>query len=158
MSSEKQIEANRVNSLLAGVKTEEGKQVSRHNSFRHGLTGSSLLSKFKSYEETQEQYLLIVEGLRSCFKPRNFFEESLIAQMAKAQFKQRRFDEVEATCFIEDMNFITRQDCLQFGNVSTLELALKYKNSMDVQYYRALETLIRTRQQLDLFFNEGKSI
>jgi hypothetical protein len=45
MSSYRQIEANRRNALKStGPRTEAGKQASRHNAVRHGLTAETVIS------------------------------------------------------------------------------------------------------------------
>jgi hypothetical protein len=158
MSTEKQIIANRLNSEGAGVKTEEGKQVVRHNAFKHGMTAQSLLSGFNTIDETAQQYNYFVDGLRASFKPRNFFEESLIEQMAKAQLKLKRFDVLEVALYEEKPDFMTDTTGLRISNVGTgLELMLKYKHSIEGQYYRAVESLYRSRQwsQMDLFGKAG---
>ena len=41
--SDKQLEANRKNAKLGGVKTEEGKEVSRLNALKHGLLSEVIL-------------------------------------------------------------------------------------------------------------------
>lgn len=152
MTSERKIQANRENAKLAGVKTENGKSISRFNSFKHGLRAEALLSKSENLKESEEEYLLIVEGLRNSLKPQNYFEESLLESMAKAQFKLRRFDVLEATSIEKNLR--------KFGSIweaeaelSRLSNFLKYKQSLEAQFYRALEFFHRHRHfhQLDLF-------
>ena len=41
--SQKQLEANRENAKLGGVKTEEGKAVSKYNAIKHGLLSEEVL-------------------------------------------------------------------------------------------------------------------
>ena len=43
--SQKQLEANRENAKLGGVKTEEGKAVSKYNALKHGLLSKEVLLK-----------------------------------------------------------------------------------------------------------------
>jgi hypothetical protein len=161
MSSEKQLQANRINALKAGVKSDEGKAVVRHNSFKHGLTSKELISNLKNYTETNEEFQEMVEGLKSTFGAGNYLEESLIATMAKAQLKMKRYDVLEATMYFDEMPPIIGEsrEVMALGNQDTFELLLKYKHSIESQFYRALETLLRSRQlqQLDLFLNGGLS-
>lgn len=42
-TSQKQIDANRENGKLGGVKTDEGKTVSRYNAIKHGLLSEEVL-------------------------------------------------------------------------------------------------------------------
>src|SRR5215472_17260499 len=52
MTSYRQIEANRRNALKStGPKTEPGKQVSRCNAVRHGLTAETVLSALEDAED-----------------------------------------------------------------------------------------------------------
>jgi len=44
-TSQKQLEANRQNAKLGGVKTEEGKAVSKYNALKHGLLSKEVLLK-----------------------------------------------------------------------------------------------------------------
>ena len=41
--SQKQLEANRQNAKLGGVKTEEGKAISKYNAIKHGLLSKEVL-------------------------------------------------------------------------------------------------------------------
>ena len=52
MTSYRQIEANRRNALKStGPKTEAGKQASRGNAIRHGLTAETVLSALEDAED-----------------------------------------------------------------------------------------------------------
>lgn len=156
MASEKQIEANKINLELAGVKTEEGKLKVRHNSYKHGLTGKSIRSDFKSHQEDQQLYESMVQGLNESFGPKNKHEESLIAQMASALWRLRRFDQYEANLWEEDYCLELSSLVLRISKADEMERALRYKASMEAQYYRALSAFIegrRTHGQLDLFLN-----
>jgi hypothetical protein len=143
-----------------GVKTEIGKAKVRHNAFKHGLTAKALISDLSNLQESEAEYLAIVDGLRESFQPRNYFEEGLIEQMAKAQFKSRRFDIFEATLFNDREVFIpgrSLNEALEVSYPEQFQLALKYKQAIESQYYRALIALQQSRQpkQMDLFLPEG---
>lgn len=162
MATEKQIEANRKNALKAGVKTEEGKAKVRYNAFKHGLTGKVLLSNLESISESEEVYRDILQGLRDSFQPRNFYEESLVEAMANAQFKLGRYEHVEAGLFKDAGVFWGSslydddpKKHLQMSHSAPFDLALKYKASLEAQFYRAVESLMKHREfQLDLFLPE----
>jgi hypothetical protein len=160
MSSQKQTEANRLNSQNAGVKTETGKSIVRHNSFKHGLTSTKLISNLQNYQETQEQFERILEGLIQSMKPRNFFELTQVEIMAKAQLKMERYDCLEACNFTDkdgSLELFQPKPKFSILNQELFELALKYLGSIQTQYYRAFEALIKGRQwaQMDLFLPEG---
>lgn len=156
MSTEKQIEANRENAQKAGVKTQEGKEIVRHNAYKHGLTAKALLGDFSTISESLSDFEQILDGLKRSFSPKGHFENDQIEQMAKATFKLRRFDVWEKHCFkeSEELNDSFKLH-KKFGIAAftDLELALKYKASLEGQYYRALEAFLKSRQcqQLNLF-------
>ena len=89
-TSEKQIKANRKNALLGGVKTKEGKSVSRYNATRHGI----LREAVTEYEEVE--YEEIFNDIAAYFKPRNFIEEMLVERIAVAYVKMVRLSKAEA--------------------------------------------------------------
>ncbi len=55
MTTEKQVNANRENALLGGVKTEEGKEKSRMNAVKHGFF-SYIVLEFETYQRTVKAY------------------------------------------------------------------------------------------------------
>ena len=66
MPSERQLEANRRNGRLGGLKTQEGKRRSRMNSLRHGLTSTTLVVL---PEEDGREYEEIRRGFRESLNP-----------------------------------------------------------------------------------------
>lgn len=173
MATLKQLKANLENSKNAGVKTEAGKEVSRHNSYKHGLTSASLISGFDDINETESFYLETYNGLVDSLSPQNYLEELQIHQMTKALIKLRRFDYWEKNIFSKKINKSIDEEISEFEirqekqpNLFSLSpygvamphlaLALKYKATIEAQYYRALEYLFRLRApgQLDLFLNK----
>lgn len=160
MTSEKQKLANQQNAKLAGVKTEAGKNKVRYNSLKHGLTAKCLVVNTSAkYEEKIGSFEELVDGLTQTFKPRNFHEELLLDQMAKALFKLRRCEHLEAACFESVSSGVftllseesDKRFCIYMTN--QFELVQKYRSSLEGQYYRALHTLKdgRAAHQLDLF-------
>jgi hypothetical protein len=87
--SEKQHDANKKNALLGGVKTDEGKAVSRYNATRHGVLRESV----SSYEKAD--YKRIFDDLCEVYEPRNFAEEIVIERFAVAYIKLIRLAKAE---------------------------------------------------------------
>lgn len=84
--SEKQLEANRENAKLGGVKTEEGKAVSRYNAMKHGLLSEQVLM-----EKEDESLLLDLEKrLRSELKPATEIELLLVDRIAGNTWRLKR--------------------------------------------------------------------
>lgn len=73
-----------------GVKTDEGKSVSRYNAISHGL----LVKSITPYEEMD--YKAVYEELESAFKPRNILEELMLERIAVAYVKLFRVTRAES--------------------------------------------------------------
>lgn len=87
--SEKQHGANKKNSLLGGVKTDEGKAVSRYNATRHGVLHESV----SPYEKADHKR--IFDDLCEVYEPRNFADEIVIERFAVAYIKLIRLAKAE---------------------------------------------------------------
>lgn len=88
--SEKQQEANKKNALLGGVKTAEGKAVSRYNATRHGILRESV----SAYEKAD--YKQIFDDLCEAYEPHNFAEEIIVERFAVAYIKFIRLAKAES--------------------------------------------------------------
>lgn len=115
------------------------------NALKHGLTSKALLTNLSTHKETIEIYNTILEGFRESFKPKNFFEETLIERMTIAQMKMWRYEHIESEAIVEEFSCVS----LRKGpNVvaSYCESLLKYKGSNESQFYKAIRFLIESRQ------------
>jgi hypothetical protein len=153
VASLKQVEANRLNAKNAGVKTEAGKAKIRFNALKHGLSSKNILTESKFILENAETYNEMLEGLTDSLGPRNFFEHSIVDQMARALFKFQRYECLEARALAEDWSV---SDILSMGPESKadkLTTALRYKAAIETQFYKAYSALLlaRSPKQLDLF-------
>lgn len=88
--TEKQLEANKENSKLGGVKTEVGKEVSRYNAIKHGILKESI----SEYEEFD--YKNLYNSLSKDFPPQNTLEEILLERISVAYIKLIRVAKAEA--------------------------------------------------------------
>ena len=91
MTSEKQIEANRQNALLGGVKTEEGKTISRYNAIKHGLLSREVLLE----GEDEQSLLELGKRLRSELSPATEIEQLLVDRIITNTWRLKRVLEVE---------------------------------------------------------------
>lgn len=66
MTTEKQIQANKKNAKLGGVKTEEGKAVSKYNALKHGLLSDKVLMENEKKREMEDLMQKVKEDLRPC--------------------------------------------------------------------------------------------
>ena len=80
----KRLEANRNNCQLGGVKTSQGKNITRFNARKHGILSDLINNEEKSTHETY------VEQLYSELQPNNIIEEMLVERIAIHYMKLRR--------------------------------------------------------------------
>ena len=91
MTTQQQIEAHRQNAKLGGVKTEEGKEISKYNALKHGL-----LSKEVLLEKEDEQNLIeLGKRLRNELKPAGELEVLLADRIVANFWRLKRALEVE---------------------------------------------------------------
>ena len=86
----KRLEANRKNCQLGGVKTSQGKSITRFNARKHGILSDLINNKEKS---THEDY---VEQLYNELQPNNIIEEMLVERIAVHYMKLRRLMSAES--------------------------------------------------------------
>src|SRR5262249_16820959 len=87
MTSYRQIEANRRNALKStGPKTEAGKQVSRCNAVRHGLTAETVLSAL----EDAEDYKAFEAAITADYDAQSVVERELVLRLASLLWRLRR--------------------------------------------------------------------
>jgi len=90
MTTEKQIEANKENALKGGVKTDEGKAVSRFNAVKHGLT-SVVLSKYDDEVDVE----VLEQELRSFLNPQNAIENIVFERILENYIRMKRTSKIE---------------------------------------------------------------
>src|SRR5207248_9477888 len=96
MTSYRQIEANRRNALKStGPKTESGKQVSRCNAVRHGLTAETVLSAF----EDAEDYKAFEAAITADYDAQSAVERELCLRLASVLWRLRRATTMETGLF-----------------------------------------------------------
>lgn len=89
MDDNKQLEANQENAKLGGVKTPEGKAISKFNAVTHGI----LRTAITDYE--QEFYSSILEDLQGECQPQGVIEQLLIERIAICYLKLFRVQKAE---------------------------------------------------------------
>jgi len=96
MSSYRQVEANRRNALKStGPKTEAGKQVSRRNAVRHGLTAEIVLSAL----EDAEDYKAFEAAITADYDAQSAVERELVLRLASILWRLRRATTIETGLF-----------------------------------------------------------
>src|SRR5438132_1146407 len=96
MTSLKQIEANRRNSLKStGPKTEAGKQASRCNAVRHGLTAETAIGAL----EDAEDYKAFEATIIADYDAQSAIERELVLRLASLLWRLRRATTMETGLF-----------------------------------------------------------
>jgi hypothetical protein len=87
MTSSRQIEANRRNALKStGPKAEAGKQVSRCNALRHGLTAHTVIGAL----EDAEDYKAFEAAIIADYDAQSAVERELVLRLASILWRLRR--------------------------------------------------------------------
>jgi hypothetical protein len=102
MSSYRQIEANRRNALKStGPTTEAGKQASRRNAVRHGLTAETIIAVL----EDAEDYKAFESAITADYDAQSAVERELVLRLASVLWRLRRATTMETGLFeIETRN------------------------------------------------------
>ncbi len=106
--SRKQKEANRKNGRKGGVKTPQGKEISKHNATRHGLLSREMVIKSGVFSESQEEFDALHENIRAAFNAEGGAEEYLIEKMAVSYWRQRRLHRFENAVIRQQLDQIER--------------------------------------------------
>jgi len=96
MSSLKQIEANRRNALKStGPTTPEGKERSRCNAVRHGLTAETVIAALEDIEDYQAFKAAVI----SDYDAESAVERELVLRLASVLWRLRRATGIESALF-----------------------------------------------------------
>jgi len=104
VTSIKQIEANRRNSLKStGPRTEAGKQTSRCNAVRHGLTAETVIGAL----EDAEDYKAFELAITADYDAQSAVERELVLRLASVLWRLRRGTTIETGLFEIQANHLS---------------------------------------------------
>ena len=96
MASDKQTSANRRNAAKStGPITQNGKQQSRRNAMRHGLTAATVVPEIEDSQEFED----FAAGIRADYQPVSTIEHELVARLASLLWRLRRSTLIETNLF-----------------------------------------------------------
>jgi hypothetical protein len=96
MTSLKQIEANRRNALKStGPTTPEGKERSRCNALRHGLTAETVIAALEDVEDYQAFEAAVIAD----YEAESAVERELVLRLARVLWRLRRATGIETALF-----------------------------------------------------------
>jgi hypothetical protein len=103
MTSFRQIEANRRNAQRSsGPKTEEGKQQSRRNALRHGLTAETVIDGL----EDREDYRAFEGAVIADYEAQTAVERELVLRLASLLWRLRRIIAIETDLLTIQSNIV----------------------------------------------------
>lgn len=123
--SKKQIEANRKNAKLGGVKTEEGKAISKLNAMKHGILSKEILID----GEDEKALVELGKKLRVQLAPEGELELILVDRIISNVWRLRRLLRVEKST-MEWSRDDTLYDSLDFGGKSEGQKERKAERDM----------------------------
>jgi hypothetical protein len=162
MASERQRLANRRNGSKGGPSTEAGKQRSRLNTIKHGLTSTTLVVL---PEEHQHEYEEVLRGFRESFQPHDATEDALVLRLAQAHWRSLRSRRVEtgilnitaateralARKIVEDCpEHLSPHNAIAVGFMKNPEerwrMYLRYDGAISRDFFRTLDALMRLQR------------
>ncbi|MBI4902748.1 MAG: hypothetical protein HY820_03885 [Acidobacteria bacterium] len=134
MATDKQIEANRLNSdKSTGPRTEAGKQKSSQNSLRHGLAAQGFLVA----EDQQDKFTRLQDGLRVFLNPHGPVQMLLFTQVLASAWNLERCNLAQADLFLES----GIDPFLDDKNEPKYDRINKYHKQYEASLYRAMREL-----------------
>lgn len=152
--SEKQLEANRENAKLGGVKTEEGKAVSKYNAIKHGLLTKEIILDDENADELFELSQGIKEFLEPIGELENILSERIITniwRLKRCMRIEKNIMEFEKNDFRISMNSseeqMLRQGIADMISNENMDRLLRYETSIDKGIFKAFHELQRIQAQ-----------
>lgn len=158
MASPAQIEANRRNALRStGPRTPRGKQQSRLNAVRHGLTAQTVLLP----GDDPSAYEALRADIHSRLRPEGVLEVILVERITSLLWRMRRLGEIEIGLFEGCRSTVPRSisrvadpaepTSSEFGlgfwrRANAFSTLVRYESSLDRAIYRALQELRRLQE------------
>ncbi|MDD4628251.1 MAG: hypothetical protein PHE68_02535 [Candidatus Peribacteraceae bacterium] len=93
--SEKQLAANQTNAKGGGVKTPEGKAISKHNALRHGILSREAVIRRGDLREDEAEYAVLRDQLLVEVQPVGIVELMLTDKLLTLYWRERRLVKAE---------------------------------------------------------------
>lgn len=152
MTSDKQIQANRTNAQKGGVKSFEGKAITKFNPLKHGLLSKQILLK----DEDKQAFVELETQMRETLQPVGEIERLLTERIIANVWRLRRALGVERATMewqkqheLRSIHFDEKQDQIERKSVREMianddtEKLLRYETTIERSLYKALHELQR---------------
>ena len=148
----KQLEANRKNAKLGGVKTEEGKSIVKYNAVKHGLLCQQVVIE----GENQEEFIELEKKVRDNFLPKNVMEDLIVNRIITGIWRLRRVLYIEKNLMEWQKNKFdldielgfdngkeqkNRQSIMNMIQNDCLEKLSRYETMLERSVYKAINLL-----------------
>ena len=146
--SQKQLEANRENAKLGGVKTEGGKAVSKYNALKHGILSKEVLLK----GEDEGTLIEIGKRLRTELEPQTELELVLVDRITANVWRLKRVMQMEREMMEGSQKDTFSKGLQKLGQTLTnYDIAhndiygklIRYETNIERGIYKALHELQR---------------
>jgi len=147
-TSQKQIEANQENGKKGGVKTDEGKAVSRYNAIKHGLLSEEVLLN----GEDETKLIEVGKKLRTELEPHTELELILVDRITANVWRLKRVMQMEREMMEDSQKNMFGDGVQKLGQTLTHhDIAhndiygklIRYEGSIERGIYKALHELER---------------
>jgi hypothetical protein len=136
MISSAQLAANQANAQRStGPKTPEGKAISARNNFRNGFSGAFTVLPW----ESQDEFDMLLGGLRDEHKPSGLTEMILVDKMAQAIWLSKRAIILQHVTFNHELPTCDDQ--------KQLALYLRYQVTNERAFHKCLNDLLKLRAE-----------
>jgi hypothetical protein len=134
MISSAQLAANQANAQRStGPKTAQGKAISARNNFRHGFSGAFTVLPW----ESQDEFEMLLGGLRDEHRPSGLTEMILVDKMAQALWLSKR------TLMLQHVTF--NHELPVCDDPKQLALYLRYQTTNERAFHKCLNDLLKLR-------------
>jgi hypothetical protein len=145
MSSFRQIEANRRNARLStGPITEEGKEKSRRNALRHGLTAETVIHAL----EDAQDYAAFEMAVTADFDAQSAVERELVLRLASLLWRLRRVTAIEAGLFQQQVQQLLQERQVR-GSRRSIFRNVSREVDHEADHCNLSESETRSDEQLD---------
>jgi len=147
--SQKQLEANRKNAQKGGVKSLEGKAISKYNAMKHGILSKEVLLE----GEDETALISLGKALRVELAPFSEIERVLVERIISNTWRLRRVIKIEREMLEHDKkssSWLGKEERslgeavqIDFVNRDTYGKLIRYEASIEKGIYKALHELQR---------------
>jgi hypothetical protein len=142
VASQRQIEANRRNARRStGPKTPEGKAIASRNRSLHGFRSRGPLLP----GEDPAEFAAALAGWHAEYQPANPDEESLVFQLAAAEWRRRRMIYLETAFFTDALS--NQPGALDKWGRDPFEMLIRCQSSASNAFYKALDALTALKRE-----------